>query len=125
MSGPKFPSVLIFNPVDQCLNFCNSISRASMSNSLQPMDCSPPGSTAHGDSPGKNIGVGGHVLLQGVFPTQGSNPDLLHFRQILYCLSHQGSPRIVKWVVDPFTMGTSQPRVQTGVSCIAGGFFTS
>ena len=39
-----------------------------------PMDCSPPGSYVHGDSPGKNIGVGCHFLLQGIFPTQGSNP---------------------------------------------------
>ena len=43
------------------------------------------------DSPGKNTGVGYHSLLQGIFPTQGSNPDLLHCRQILYHLSHQGS----------------------------------
>ena len=33
-----------------------------------------------------------HALLQGIFPTQGSNPDLPHYRQILYQLSHQGSP---------------------------------
>ena len=33
-------------------------------------------------------------LLQEIFPTQGSNPDLLHCRQIFYCLSHQGSPNI-------------------------------
>jgi len=45
------------------------------------------------NSPGKNIGVGSHSLLQGIFPTQGSNPGLLHCRQILYHLSHQGSPR--------------------------------
>ena len=38
--------------------------------------------------PGKSTGVGCHVLLQGIFPTQGLNPDLLHCRQILYCLSH-------------------------------------
>ena len=43
------------------------------------------------DSPGKNTGVGCHVLLQGIFPTQGSNPGLLHCRQTLYPLSHQGS----------------------------------
>ena len=43
--------------------------------------------------PGKNTGVGIHSLLQGIFPTQGLNPHLLHRRQILYCLSHQGSPR--------------------------------
>ena len=42
--------------------------------------------------PGKNIVVGSHSLLQGVFPTQGSNPGLLHCRCILYHLSHQGSP---------------------------------
>ena len=57
-----------------------------------PMDCSPPGSSVHEDSPGKNTGVGCHFLLQGIFPTQGSNPGLLHCRQILYHLSHQGSP---------------------------------
>ena len=41
-------------------------------------------------SPGKNTGVGYHTLLQGIFPTQGSNLGLLHCRQILYRLSHQG-----------------------------------
>ena len=45
-----------------------------------PMDCRPPGSSVHGDSPGKNTGVGCHALLQGIFPTQGSNPGLLHCR---------------------------------------------
>ena len=56
-----------------------------------PMDCSPPGSSVHRDSPGKNSGVGCHAHLQGIFPTQGSNPGLPHCRQILYQLSHQGS----------------------------------
>ena len=51
------------------------------------MDCSPPGSSVHEDSPGKDTTVGGHVLLQGTFPTQGSNPGLLHCGQILYQLS--------------------------------------
>ena len=51
------------------------------------MECSPPGSSIHGDSPGKNTGVGCHSLLQGIFPTQGSNPGLPHCRWILYCLS--------------------------------------
>ena len=49
---------------------------------------SAPGSSVHGDSPGKNTGVGCHVLLQRIFPNQGSNPSLLHCRQILYCLNH-------------------------------------
>ena len=47
-----------------------------MSNSYDPMDCSPPGSSVHGILPGKNTGVGCHFLLQGIFQTQGSNPRL-------------------------------------------------
>ena len=57
-------------------------------------DCSPLGSSVHGDSPGKNSGVGCHALLQGIFPTQGLNPGLpgnSYCRQILYQLSYQGS----------------------------------
>ena len=63
-----------------CLSLCD------------PMDCSQLGSSIHGDSPGKNTRVGCHALLQGIFPSQGSNPGLPHCRQILYRLSHQGSP---------------------------------
>ena len=62
-----------------------------MSDSLQPLDCSPPGSSVHGDSPDKNTGVGCHALLQGTFLTQESNQGLLYCRQILYQLSYQGS----------------------------------
>ena len=56
------------NPVlclvaQSCLTLCN------------PMDCNPPGSTAHGDSPVKNTGGGCHALLQGIFSTPGSNPS--------------------------------------------------
>ena len=47
------------------------------------MDYSPPGFSVHGDSPGKNTGVGCHALLQGIFPTQGLNPNLLHCRHSL------------------------------------------
>ena len=64
-------------------------------------------------------------LLQGIFPTQGSIPGLPHCRQILYQLSHRGSPRILEKVADPFSSGSSQPRNQTRVSCIAGGLFTN
>ena len=56
------------------------------------MDCSLSGSSVHWDSPGKNTGVGCHALLQGIFPTQGSNQGVLHCRRILYHLSHQRSP---------------------------------
>ena len=55
-----------------------------MFNSCDRMDCSLPGSSVHGDSPGNNTGVGCHFLLQGVFLTQELNPSLLHCRQILY-----------------------------------------
>ena len=57
------------------------------------MDCSPPGSFAHGDSLGKDAGVGCNALLQEIFPTQGLNLSLLCCRRILYRLSHQGSPQ--------------------------------
>ena len=50
-----------------------------------PMDCP-------WNSPGTNTGVGSSFLLHGIFPTQGSNPGLLHCRQIFFCLRHQGSP---------------------------------
>ena len=76
------------------------------------------------NSPGQNTGVGSLSLLQGIFLTQGLNPGFLNCRQILYQLSHQGRPRILEWVAYPFSSGSSQPRNQTRVSCIAGGFFT-
>ena len=63
--------------------------------------------------------------LQGIFLTQGSNPGLPHCRRTLYQLSHQESPRILEWVAYPFSRGSSRPRNWTGVSCIAGGFFTN
>ena len=59
------------------------------------MDCSQTvASSVHGDSLGKNTGVGYHALLQGIFSTQGLNPGLLYCRQILYWLSYQGSPPV-------------------------------
>ena len=73
------------------------------------------------NSPGQDTEVGSLSLLQGIFPTQWSNPGLPHCRQILYQLSHKGSPRILEWVTYPFSSGSSRPRNWTGVSCIAGG----
>ena len=67
-----------------CLYLCCLVAQSSM-------DCSPPGSSVYGDSPGKNTEVGCHALFQGIFPTQESNPGLPHCRQILNRLSHQGS----------------------------------
>ena len=57
-----------------------------------PIDCN---FSVHGDSPGKNTGVGCHALLQGIFPTQELNRGLLHCRWILYQLSYQRSPGTV------------------------------
>ena len=50
------------------------------------MVCSLPGSSTHGIFLGKSTGVGYPFLLQGIVPTQGLNPGLLHCRQTLYCL---------------------------------------
>ena len=70
------------------------------------------------NSPCQNTGVGSLSLLQGIFPTQGSNPGLPHCGQNLYQLSYEG--RILKWVTYPFCRGSSRPRNWTKVSCIAG-----
>ncbi|KAI4529493.1 hypothetical protein MG293_020741 [Ovis ammon polii] len=56
-----------------------------------PTDCSPPCSSVHGISPGKNTGVGSQCLLEENLPNAGLEPDLPHCRQVVYCLSHQGS----------------------------------
>ena len=64
-----------------------------------PMDCNLPGFSVHGNSPGKNTGVGCHAFLQEIFPTQGSNQGLLSCRWILCHLSHLGSSRILEWKV--------------------------
>ena len=72
-----------------CLTLCHS------------MDFSLPGSSVHGDSPGKNTGVGCHALLQGIFLTQGSNPSLLcllHCRRILYCWATREAHLNIQWL---------------------------
>ena len=97
-----------------------SESRSVVSNSLGPHGLYSPW-----NSPGPNIGVGSLSLLQGIFATHGTNTGLLHCRQVLYQLSHKRNPRILEWVAYPFSRGCSPPRNQTGVSCIAGGFFNN
>ena len=56
------------------------------------------------NSLGQNTGVGRLSLLQGIFPTQGLNPGLPHFRWIIYQLSHKGNPRILDWAAYPFSI---------------------
>ena len=85
---------------------------------FDPIDCRPPCSSVHGDSPSKNTGVDCHFLLQGMFTTQESNPELLNCRWILYCLRHQRNPSILEWASYPFSRGSSWPRSWTGVSCM-------
>ena len=60
------------------------------------------------NSPGQNTGVGSLSLFQGIFPSQGLSPGLMHCRWILYQLSHKGSPRTLEWVACPFSRGSSQ-----------------
>ena len=64
-------------------------SRSVMSDSLRPHGLYPTRLLCPWDFPGNTTGVDCHFLLQGIFPTQGSNPGLLNYRQTLYCLSHQ------------------------------------
>ena len=101
-------------------NESKSESHSVLSDSLRSRELYSPW-----NSPSWNTGVGSLSLLQVIFLTQESNPGLLQCRQILFQLNHHGSPRIPEWVAFSFFRGSSRPRNQTRVSCIAGGFFTS
>ena len=84
-----------FSPAAFPFHWCWAVlSRSVASNSLRPYRLQPARLLHPRDSPGRNTGVGCHALLQGIFPTQGSNPGLLHWRRILYCLRHQGNPSL-------------------------------
>ena len=72
---------------------CVCVSCSVMSNSCDPMDYSPSGSSVHGDSPGKNTRVGCHFLLQGIFLTQGSNACLLYWEADSLLAEPPGKPR--------------------------------
>ena len=82
-----------------------------------------PGSSVHGDSPEKNTGMGCHALLQGIFPTKGSNPCLQHCRWILYHLSHPGSPRILEWVLIPSPGDVPSPEIKLGSAALQADSF--
>ena len=87
MAGVQRPPGLSANWELPCSVLC--LVTQSCPTLCDTMNCSPPGSSVHGDYPGKNTGVGCHGLFQGILPTQGSNPGLQHCRWILYHLSHQ------------------------------------
>ena len=111
---PSFPALQVNSLLSE------SESHSILSDSLRPHRLYSPW-----NSPGLNTGVGSLSLLQGVFPTLGLNPGLLHCRQILYQLNHKGSRRVLEWVACPLSSGSSPPATELGVSCIAGGFFTN
>ena len=79
-----------------------------VSNSLWPHGIYSPW-----NSPRKNTGVSSISLLQGICPTQGSNPGIPNCRQILHQLSHKESPSILEWVAYPFSSRSSSPRNRT------------
>ena len=93
-----------------------------------PMNGSPQGSSVRVDSPGKNTGVGCHTLLQGIFPTQRSNPGFSSCRWILYHLSHENIG-VGDYPMDMFAIlcsrGASPPRNRTEIFKTAGRFLTS
>ena len=92
---------------------------------VTPMHWSLPGSSVHGDSPGKNTDVGCHALLQGICPIQGLNPGLLHWRQILYHLSHQEKPENIRVGSLYLFQGNFLTQEYNQVSYIVSRFFTS
>ena len=83
----KIPGLLIYTSNASPVFHMECESRSVVSNSLWPR-----GQYSSWNSPGKNTGVDSLSLLQGIFPTQGSNPGFQHCRRILYQLSHKGSP---------------------------------
>ena len=85
--------VVIYGCESWTLKKAESESLSVVSDSLWPHSLQSPW-----NSPGQSIGVGSLSLLQGLFPTQGSNPDLLHCRRILYQLSYKEQKEVLKWV---------------------------
>ena len=89
--GSPVPGILRARTLEWAAISFSNFSRSVLSNSFMT-----PWTVAHKaplswNSPGKNTGVGCHALIQGIFPTQGSNPCLPHCRWILYRLSHEAN----------------------------------
>ena len=108
--------------------WCKCEKRKSESHSVMLDSLWPHGLYSSWNSPGQNTGVGSLSPLQGSSKPRGqTHVSYISCigRQILYQLSHKGSPRILEWVAYPFSSVSSRPRDWTRVSCIAGGFFTN
>ena len=104
--GPKHK---VKNRLFTCSDLFETESRSVVSESLPRHGPYSPWS-----SPGQNTGVGSLSLLQGIFPTQGSNPGLPYCRWILYQLSRKGSPRTLEWVACPCSSQSSRPKMGRG-----------
>ena len=89
------------------------LSCSVISDSLRPCKCSPTGSSVHGDSPGKNAGVGSHSLLQDL-PNPGIKPRSPALQADSLPSEPPGKPKILQWVAYPFSRGTFQPRIKLG-----------
>ena len=89
----KYISLYILLCVFVCVGLC-SVAQSCPTRDI--MDCRPPGSSVHGDFPGKKTGVGCHFLLYGIFWTQRSNLHLLHWQMDSLPLSHLGSPLLFR-----------------------------
>ena len=72
---------------------CVYVSHSVVFDSVRPCGLQPARFFCPWNSPGRHTWVGCHFLLQGIFPTQESDPGLLHCRQTLHCPSHQETPR--------------------------------
>ena len=120
-----FQGLFLGKPSHRQCNNNNNNNGESESHSIVSDSLWPHGLYSPWNSLGQNTGVGSCSLLQGIFPTQGSNLGLLHCRQSLYQLNLKGSPGILEWVAYPFSSRSSRPRNWTRVSSIAGGFFTN
>ena len=83
-----------------CLTFCDTI------------DCSLPGFSVHGDSPGKNTGVGCHALFQGIFPTQGLDPGLDVMEITYFFKPHELISAGFKVLFCNFFTSLSLPRIE-------------
>ena len=80
-----------------------------------PTVCNPMDYTDHGIL---QVKLGSCSLLQGIFPTQGSNSGLLCCKLVLYQLSHQGSPRMLEWAAHPFSTRSSHPGIELGSTAL-------
>ena len=100
-TGPPGKSLLIgflkVKVIHSCPTLCN------------PIDC-----TVHGTILARILECVAYSLLQGMFPTHGLNSGLLHSRQILFQLSHAGSPRILEWVAYHFPWDPPDLRIEPG-----------